>query len=112
MDLFFSLNTDEDKNKELEMLLINNIENFFIKLKAGKLKKGELSNIASLFSLTELERGLLLSESYSFLGIKFFNRYFGKLIYVNVLNSKLSEEAKNRIREICIKNCPEIKDEV
>jgi len=29
MDLFFSLNTVEDKNKEIEMLLINNIENFF-----------------------------------------------------------------------------------
>jgi len=53
-----------------------------------------------------------LLEYYGFLGIKFFNRYFGKLIYVNVLNSKLSEEAKNRIKEICIKNCPEIKDEV
>jgi len=50
MDLFFSLNTVEDKNKEIEMLLINNIENFFIKLKAGKLKKEDLSNIASLFS--------------------------------------------------------------
>jgi len=112
MDLFFSLNTVEDKNKEIEMLLINNVENFFIKLKAGKLKKEDLSNIASLFSLSELERGLLLLEYYSFLGIKFFNRYFGKLIYVNVLNSKLSEEAKNRIKEICIKNCPEIKDEV
>jgi len=67
MDLFFSLNTVEDKNKEIEMLLINNIENFFIKLKAGKLKKGDLSNIASLFSLTELERGLLLLEYYGFL---------------------------------------------
>jgi len=55
---------------------------------------------------------LLLLEYYGFLGIKFFNRYVGKLIYVNVLNSKLSEESKNRIKEICIKNCPEIKDEM